>query len=135
MFTLPVSEEGVSKVGNSVLTVVCVAWMAVAAWSQFTDLPEGTVENHSSETTKERMRDCSGTFKQRYECKNAIVIETDRNSFFNVLSRILVIVVPPVLLVGGLHLWRKRSEDDRPDDDLLHQDRGRRRHRRTSHHR
>lgn len=124
-----------SKVGNSVLTVVCVAWMAAATWSQFADLPEGTVENHSSEATKERMRDCSGTFKQRYECKNAIVIETDRNSFFNVLSRILVIVVPPVLLVGGLHLWRKRTEDDRPDDDLLHQDHGRRRHRRTSHHR
>ena len=132
---MPGSEEGVSKIGTSALTVVCLVWMAAATWSQFADLPEGTVENHSSEATKERMRDCSGTFKQRYECKNAIVIETDRNSFFNVLGRIAIIALPPLLLVGGLHIWRKRSEDDRPDDDLLTENHGRRHRRRTSHHR
>lgn len=121
-----------SKVGKSVLTVVCLGWMVWATWDQFANLPPGTVENHSSEAVKERLRDCSGTFKQRYECKNQVVIDTDRTSFFNVLGRIAIIVVPPLLLIGGLHLLRKRG-DDGPDDNLLGQTH-RRHHRRSSHH-
>lgn len=122
-----------SKVGKSVLTAVCLGWMAWATWDQFANLPAGTVENHSSEAVKERLRDCSGTFKQRYDCKNQVVIDTDRTSFFNVLGRIAIIVVPPLLLAGGLHMLRKRG-DDGPDDNLLGQTH-RRHHRRSSHHR
>jgi len=124
----------VSKIGNSMVAMVSLAWMAWAGWDQFANLPEGTVENHSSAAVQERLRDCSGTFKQRYECKNAIVINTDRNSFFNMLGRIAIVVVPPMLLAGGIHLWRRRSEDDSPSDDLLAQSHRRHHRRRTSGH-
>lgn len=123
-----------SKIGNVMVTVVSLAWMAWAGWDQFANLPAGTVENHSSETVKERLRDCSGTFKQRYECKNQVVIDTDRNSFFNMLGRIAIVVVPPMLLAGGIHLWRRRSDDDGPSDDLLSQSHRRHHRRRTSSH-
>lgn len=123
-----------SKIGNSMVAMVSLAWMAWAGWDQFANLPEGTVENHSSAAVQERLRDCSGTFKQRYECKNAIVINTDRNSFFNMLGRIAIVVVPPMLLAGGIHLWRRRSEDDSPSDDLLSQSHRRHHRRRTSSH-
>ncbi|MBI3446101.1 MAG: hypothetical protein HY055_12260 [Magnetospirillum sp.] len=122
-----------SKVGNFMVTTVSLAWMAWAGWSQFANLPEGTVENHSSETVKERLRDCSGTYKQRYECKNAVVIDTDRNSFFNMLGRIAIVVVPPMLLAAGVHMMRRRSEDDSPSDDLLNQSHRRHHRRRSSH--
>lgn len=123
-----------SKIGNSMVAMVSLVWMAWAGWDQFANLPEGTVENHSSAAVQERLRDCSGTFKQRYECKNAIVINTDRNSFFNMLGRIAIVVVPPMLLAGGIHLWRRRSEDDSPSDDLLAQSHRRHHRRRTSGH-
>ena len=127
-------EEVVSKVGNFTVTVVSLVWMAWAGWDQFANLPEGTVENHSSAAVQERLRDCAGTFKQRYECKNAIVINTDRNSFFNMLARIAIVVVPPTLLAAGVHVMRRRSEDDSPSDDLLSQSHRRHHRRRTSHH-
>jgi hypothetical protein len=123
-----------SKIGNVTLMTVSLAWMAWMGWAQFADLPEGTVENHSSSTVQERLRDCSGTFKQRYECKNNIVIQTDRSSFFNMLGRIAIVVVPPMLLAGGLHLLRRRSDDDSPSDDLLGQSHRRHHRRRTSGH-
>jgi hypothetical protein len=126
-------EVRVAKIGNIMVTTVSLVWMAWAGWNQFANLPEGAVENHSSEAVKERLRDCSGTFKQRYECKNAVVIDTDRTSFFNMLGRIAIVVVPPMLLAAGVHMMRRRS-DDSPDDDLLGQSHGRRHRRRSSGH-
>lgn len=122
-----------AKISSIMVTTVSLVWMAWAGWNQLVDLPEGTVENHSSDVVKERLRDCSGTFKQRYECKNQVVIDTDRSSFFNMLGRISIVVVPPMILAAGVHLLRRRS-DDSPDDNLLGESHGRRHRRRTSGH-
>ena len=122
-----------AKISSIMVTTVSLAWMAWAGWNQLVELPEGTVENHSSDTVKERLRDCSGTFKQRYECKNQVVIDTDRSSFFHMLGRIGIVVVPPMILAAGVHMARRRS-DDSPDDGLLGEAHGRRHRRRSSGH-
>lgn len=98
------------KVGKSVATALCLLWIGWGVWSQFL-LPADELENHSSLSVRDRLSDCTGTFQQRYDCKNAIVIATDRSNFFNVVGRILIIVLPPLLVAGA---WRLviRPRDD-----------------------
>ena len=110
-------------------------WMAWAGWDQFGNLTEDDLENHSSAVVQERMRDCSGTFKQRYECKENIVIQSGRNTFSAMLGRIAIVVIPPILLVTGLHMInRRRTDDDGHDDDLMQEHHRRHHRRRNSHH-
>lgn len=125
---------GESTIGKWVLTILSLIWMSWATWNQFANLPDGEIENHSSASVQDRMRDCSGTFKQRYECKDAIVIETGRTTFFNMVGRIAIIVGPPLVLAAGMHLLLRRRGDDDPSDDLLHEHHHRHRRRHTSRH-
>jgi hypothetical protein len=116
------------------LTIVSLAWMGWAAWDQFGHLSEADVENHSSTAVQERMRDCAGTFKQRYECKENIVIQSGRDTFAAMAGRIAIVILPPILLVTGLHMLnRRRQGEDGPSDDLLKEHHQRRHHRRSSH--
>lgn len=77
---------------------VCLLWMALAGWLQFSDLSENEIQTHASTAVKERMRDCEGTFQQRYECKEAIVIQSSRETFYTVTIRIIIVALPPILL-------------------------------------
>ncbi|CCG41638.1 hypothetical protein [Magnetospirillum molischianum] len=96
----------------------CGVWICWAVWTQFLTMPNGEVENHSSLSVKERMSDCAGNFQQRYDCKNSIVIETDRMTFLNMVGRIVIVVLPPLLLIGAVNLQsRRRDNDDSADDD------------------
>jgi hypothetical protein len=107
-----------SKLGKWVITGVSLLWMSWAGWDQFGNLSEEDLENHSSSVVQERMKDCSGTFKQRYECKENIVIQSGRNTF------------SAMLLAAAFHMMnRRRSDDDGPNDELL-QEHHRRHHRR-----
>lgn len=124
---------GGSKIGKWIITVISLIWMAWATWDQFANLPPGEIENHSSPAVQDRMRDCAGTFKQRYECKDAIVIETGVTSFFNMVGRIAIIIVPPAVLAAGLHILGRRRNDGDPNDDLLQEHHHRHHRRRTSH--
>ncbi|HSV28517.1 MAG TPA: hypothetical protein VLL76_03135 [Candidatus Omnitrophota bacterium] len=96
------------------LSTACLAWMAAAGWFLFTDLPYDAVQHHKSDAVKEKMRECEGSFQQRYDCKEAIVIETGRKTFWNMTERMLMVFVPAMLLgaVGGWVI--RRIPDDRP---------------------
>jgi hypothetical protein len=123
------------KLDKAAITLVCLSWIAWAVWSQFLSIPTGEIENHSSLSVKDRMNDCSGSFKQRYDCKNAIVIETDRETFLNMIERIAIVTVPPLMLVGGWRLLSRRRDDDdgAGGDEWSEQTQYRRRyHRRSS---
>jgi hypothetical protein len=123
------------------LTGIGLIWVVWAGWDQFANIPASEIENHASPIVQERMRDCSGTFKQRYECKETIVIRSGRDTFVNMLARIAIVTVPPALLAAGYHLMtRRRSDDDEYDDgggapaQAQPPQHHRRYHRRTSHH-
>ncbi len=123
------ANVGESKIGKWVVMTISLVWMAWAVWDQFANIPEGEIEHHSSASVQDRMRDCSGTFKQRYECKDAIVIASGRSTFFNLAERIAIVTVPPMLLAAAFHLLTRRRDDDGPNDELLQQHH-RRHHRR-----
>ncbi|CAA7621958.1 hypothetical protein [Magnetospirillum sp. UT-4] len=82
----------------SLVTAACLAWMAGIGWLMWTTLPESAVAHHSSSSVKDRMEaECQGTFKQRYQCKEEIIVESGRDTFWNLSSRFLLVIVPPII--------------------------------------
>ncbi|MBF0323836.1 MAG: hypothetical protein HQL42_02085 [Alphaproteobacteria bacterium] len=91
------------------VTVSCIAWMAVVGWLLFVMMP-ASVEHHSSAAVKDRMAtQCQGSFKDRYECKEAIIVESGRDTFWTMAGRFLAVVVPPMLLSAWLSSYLKRN--------------------------
>lgn len=90
------------------LSAACFAWVGVSAWIVFSDIPEGEIQHHGSDAVKERMRECEGSFKQRYDCKEAIVIESGRDTFQNMIERLAIVAVPAILagLLGSAAIRR-----------------------------
>lgn len=77
-------------------------WILVMGWLMVATLPQSAVENHGSETVKNRMSDCAGTYRDRYDCKEQIIIESGRDTFFILAGRFLLVILPPLLITGWL---------------------------------
>lgn len=102
------------KLAKLLLTTACFAWVGIAGWIMFTELPEDALQTHSSDAVKERLKECEGTFKQRYDCKETIVIETHRKTFWSLTERLLFVTVPALFvgIAGGMAI--RRIPADRP---------------------
>ena len=79
-----------------------ILWMLLAGGLMWATLPDGAVATHTSDALKDRMSLCSGTFRDRYDCKEQLIIESGREAFYMLSLRFLLVVVPP--LAGTLWL-------------------------------
>lgn len=107
-------DRGARRAAKLIVTLLCLAWIGVTGWSQFAALPESEVLNHNSTAVKEKMRECEGSFSQRYDCKSAIVIESGRDTFANMVLRLSIVAVPPSLLAILLALALRRIPFPKP---------------------
>lgn len=73
-----------------------VLWMLLVGWLMWATLPEDAVATHSSDTLKDRMSLCSGTFRDRYDCKEQLIIESGRDAFYTLSLRFLLVILPPM---------------------------------------
>ncbi|MGE5475295.1 MAG: hypothetical protein ACM3Q1_01460 [Bacteroidales bacterium] len=74
-----------------------VLWMLLVGWLMWVTLPDGAVTTHSSDEMKERMALCSGNFRDRYDCKEQLIIESGREAFYILSLRFLLVIVPPMV--------------------------------------
>jgi hypothetical protein len=93
-------DRRVRETARWAITAASLIWMAYAGWWQFSAIPEHEIQTHSSADVQDRLRDCEGSFKKRYECKEAIVIKTGRDTFYNLIERLAIVVVPAIM--GGV---------------------------------
>ena len=95
------AERNRLKVG---VTAAGILWMVVVGWLMWVTLPEGAVETHTSDPLKDRMSQCTGSFRDRYDCKEQIIIQSGREAFYTLSLRFLLVIVPP--MIGTLSLSR-----------------------------
>ncbi|MBR9973631.1 hypothetical protein [Magnetospirillum sulfuroxidans] len=76
------------------VSIGSLLWMVAAAIVLF-GVMDAEVTNHSSAVVKDRMAaECLGTFKDRYDCKEAIIVQSGRDTFWSMSWRFLTVIVP-----------------------------------------
>lgn len=112
------------------VSIGSLLWMVAAGIILF-GLMNAEVANHSSAVVKDRMAaECLGSFKDRYDCKEAIIVQSGRDTFWSMAWRFLTVVTPaltasfwlssylrkhPVQLSGTHHVeadddWKSRAK-------------------------
>jgi hypothetical protein len=98
---------------GALLALSCLAWIAVSSWKLLAEVPATALfENHTMPVVQERMSKCEGTFQQRYDCKQAILLAGERGGMERVFDRLLFTVAPPALLWIAWSALRRRRRHD-----------------------
>lgn len=100
---------------NWVATAVCALWMGVTVYSQFFDVDPDQYSFRSPEL-EQKMKNCSGSFEQRYKCKNDLIIEKGRDSFLIWLSKMALVFGPPAILWSLIGVATRQREKGRIDE-------------------
>lgn len=99
---------------------ICVAWIAASTWFVFftSDPAADARAVRAEQMFEQRLRDCRGSFSERYECKSALIRERDKALFYDWAERLGTVFAPPLavfaLYVAFLGLrWRKAESKRR----------------------
>lgn len=104
-----------SGTGRSTLKWIAVTasiiWMSLTFYQEFLDADPDQYGFRSADV-ETQMKACGGTFQQRYDCKEAIIIAKGHASFLIWTQKTALILLPPIilaLLVG--RMGRQRPHD------------------------
>jgi len=100
---------------NWVTTTVCALWMGVTVYSQFFDVDPSQYGFRSPEL-EQKMKNCSGSFEQRYKCKEALIIEKNNDSFLIWISKMALVFGPPAIVLALVRVAIRQREGDPVDE-------------------
>jgi hypothetical protein len=96
---------------NWAVALTCLAWMGGVGWFELGAVPIDRLESHRARAVQEKIHRCEGTFNQRYNCTQNILLTGERNDFVLMLERGLMTFAPPAF---GWLIWstlrRRRNE-------------------------
>lgn len=86
------------------LTAISLVWLVLGSWLAFFALPPDEVQTINSPQVQDRLRDeCSGSFQQRYRCKESIILSVGQDAFANMALRLVLVVSIPLLAAVVYH--------------------------------
>lgn len=75
-----------------------VVWIAVTFYQEFLDVDPDQYGFRSADV-ETRMKSCGGSFQQRYDCKETIIIAKGHDSFLLWVEKAALVLGPPLILV------------------------------------
>ena len=95
------------------VVVLAILWVAGIGWDQFNDL--GTFSLNAGEDLREaqiqkQLKECRGTFQERYDCKSAILRAHGRDSFYYWSKKYALTFGPALFLYLAFHFWLRSVE-------------------------
>lgn len=84
-----------------------IIWIALTFYQEFLDVDPNQYGFRSPDV-EARMKTCNGSFQQRYDCKEAIIIAKGYASFLVWGEKTALILLPPLLL-AFLISWSGRN--------------------------
>jgi len=91
-------QPAARKNAKTILTIAAVVWAVLMGWWQFSSISEDDTPSQDSSALQQRMKDeCVGTFKQRYQCKDAIVVKSGQSFFFEMTKRMIIVCIGPFM--------------------------------------
>lgn len=95
-----------------VTTAAAVVWCVVVGWDQFNDL--GTFafgqEDFREQAIQRQLKECKGTFQERYDCKSAILRAHGRDSFFFWAKKYSLTFGPALFFYVAFTFWMRSVE-------------------------
>ena len=93
-------------------TAAAVIWCVVVGWDQFNDL--GTFafgqEDFREQAIQKQLKDCKGTFQERYDCKSAILRAHGRDSFYFWAKKYSLTFGPALFFYVAFTFWLRSVE-------------------------
>jgi hypothetical protein len=77
--------------------MACVIWIGITFYQQFLSVDPDQFSFRSADV-ESQMKTCGGSFQQRYECKEAIIIDKGHDSFLIWAEKGCLILVPPLIV-------------------------------------
>ena len=100
---------------NWIVTLVCTLWMVGALYVQFIAVNPDQY-GFRNPVIEQEMQNCAGSFEQRYNCKEALIIAKGHASFLIWLGKMALVLGPPVVVWNLLRLAaRPRRAEEAPD--------------------
>lgn len=99
------------------LTAVAVLWLGLVGADQALDI--GTFSfgtDQRNEQLQAQMRDCRGSFSERYDCKSALLRASGQQSFFFWSTKLGLTFGPPLIIYIIYNLWMRAY--DRRDESV-----------------
>jgi hypothetical protein len=91
-------QPAARKTAKKSLTIAAIVWAVLMGWWQFSNISEDETPSQDSAALQQRMKDeCTGTFKQRYQCKDAIVVKSGQTFFFEMTKRMIIVCLGPFI--------------------------------------
>lgn len=91
---------------HSVATFISVIWILVAAYQEFFADSFSEFGFRTPEMT-EKLNTCTGTFSERYVCKDGLIIAKGQEDFLVWVEKTVWVFAPPALLFAFLGLFRR----------------------------
>lgn len=91
------------RLGDRLVAFACVAWLVGSGWTFFHTIPPEIIDNHTAKTMQDRMRTCEGSFSQRFECKQNLLLTGERWGFAVAIDRLILMCAPPI---AAWIVWR-----------------------------
>lgn len=82
--------------------------------SQFFDVDPNQYGFRSPEI-EQKMKNCAGSFEQRYKCKEALIIEKGHDSFMIWIAKMALVFGPPAILLGLVRVAIRQREGSEAD--------------------
>ena len=87
-------------------------WSAVIGWFALVQIPESDLYTKESPPVQARMEaECTGSYQERYDCKNMVAIEVTNHSLMQVSMRIALTILGPCF---GLWYYRELKRREPP---------------------
>jgi hypothetical protein len=88
--------------------------MGVTVYSQFFDVDPNQYGFRSPEI-EQKMKNCAGSYEQRYKCKEALIIEKGHDSFLIWISKMALVFGPPSILWALIRVAMRQREGQETD--------------------
>jgi hypothetical protein len=93
--------------------IASAIWMSVTTYQEFLDVDPTQFGFRSSEV-EAQMKGCGGSFQQRYDCKEEIIIAKGYESFLVWVEKSTFVLGPPLMLALVLG-WSSRDKAPNPE--------------------
>ncbi|MGA0395149.1 MAG: response regulator, partial [Rhodospirillales bacterium] len=76
-------------------------------------IPDSVEAEQSEIQYQERLKDCTGSYKERYDCKQDLKSERDTERFVPIITGIGIVFTPILILFFAMNFWAKSQERQR----------------------